>query len=214
MTDPAVKRAEHLFRLQALRTASAESCARPRAFLTAGPSEEIAWDPATTRAAIVTSGKVCPGVNTIIRELFNCLTYVYGVPSGNIFGVRNGFCGFREPLVPLTSEIISKVGEAGAPLRVGCAPVLSAPPLAVAPSQIHKHGGSILGMTRGGFDLEATLSAVREHKLGMVFIVGGIDAHQSAVQLQRGAAAARIKASRGGAQLCGSSSTGTLSKRL
>jgi len=126
---PGPKRAAHLFRLQAFRTASAESCARPRAFPTAGPSEEIAWDPATTRAAIVTSGKVCPGVNTIIRELFNCLTYVYGVPSGNIFGVRNGFCGFREPLVPLTSEVISKVGEAGSPLRVGCAPALSALPL-------------------------------------------------------------------------------------
>eukprot|EP00959_Pyramimonas_sp_CCMP1952_P218558 4571040-Pyramimonas_sp.AAC.1 len=47
---------------------------------------------AQTCAAVVTCGGLCPGTNTVVRELVNTLWFRYGVR--NILGVRNGYRGF------------------------------------------------------------------------------------------------------------------------
>jgi len=39
-------------------------------FLQAGARKQIAWDPSDVRAAIVTSGGLCPGVNVVIKTLW------------------------------------------------------------------------------------------------------------------------------------------------
>ncbi|KAL2491408.1 ATP-dependent 6-phosphofructokinase 2 [Abeliophyllum distichum] len=45
----------------------------------AGPRKQIYFDPCHVRAAIVTCGGLCPGMNTVIRELVVGLWELYGV---------------------------------------------------------------------------------------------------------------------------------------
>jgi hypothetical protein len=66
-----------------------------RAFVRAGPRARTYFDPSTVRAAIVTCGGLCPGLNNVIRELVDTLTFAYGVHS--IVGVPNGYWGFHTP---------------------------------------------------------------------------------------------------------------------
>src|SRR5690242_6202677 len=47
-------------------------------FELAGPREKLFFDGKSTRAAIVTCGGLCPGLNNVIRSLFLELRYEYG----------------------------------------------------------------------------------------------------------------------------------------
>jgi hypothetical protein len=59
----------------------------------AGPRETIFFEPHAVKAAIVTCGGLCPGLNDVIRQLVITLEE-YGVD--NIVGVKYGFRGFVE----------------------------------------------------------------------------------------------------------------------
>ena len=48
-------------------------------FELAGPRARLFFDPADTRAGIVTCGGLCPGLNDVIRSLFLELHHAYGV---------------------------------------------------------------------------------------------------------------------------------------
>ena len=61
------------------------------AFLAAGPRRRLFHDAPWCRAAIVTCGGLCPGLNDVIKALVNTLWYIYGVD--NIFGIQYGFKG-------------------------------------------------------------------------------------------------------------------------
>jgi len=114
----------------AVGTAAPEARPKPVAFATAGPRPVLYHDPSTTRIAIATCGGLCPGLNTIIREVVMCATYVYGVPQGNVFGVPGGYSGFygdAAKWVSLRPDVVSR---------------------------IHTMGGTILGSSRGGMDPE------------------------------------------------------------
>ena len=56
------------------------------AFVRAGPRSSIHFDAKTVRAAIVTCGGLCPGLNCVIRELVRALVYLYDVEK--IVGIR------------------------------------------------------------------------------------------------------------------------------
>src|SRR5271154_3640462 len=60
-----------------------------------GPREYIYFDPARTRAAIVTCGGLCPGLNNVIRGLVLELADNYGVTD--VLGFRDGFRGLVGP---------------------------------------------------------------------------------------------------------------------
>src|SRR4051812_21484813 len=60
-------------------------------FELAGPRERIFFDPAHTRAAIVTCGGLCPGLNNVIRSIFLELRHRYGVQE--VIGFRDGYQG-------------------------------------------------------------------------------------------------------------------------
>lgn len=118
----------------------------------AGPAESIYFRPEEVRAAIVTCGGLCPGLNTVIRELVMALTFSYGVKQ--IYGVPNGYRGFyEESLRPLDKETVST---------------------------IHRWGGTILGTTRGGFDKQRICDAIAEKKLNQIYIIGGDGTHRGA----------------------------------
>ena len=64
----------------------------PVSFEKAGPREYIYFDPAKTKAAIVTCGGLCPGLNNVIRGLVMQLFDRYGV--NRVVGIKYGFEGF------------------------------------------------------------------------------------------------------------------------
>ena len=97
------------------------------AYRRAGPRGEIAVDPAAARAALVTCGGLCPGLNTVLRELVVGLHELYGVR--HVFGVAAGYRGFYG-----TDEDHVRLDPA-------------------AVDDWHKKGGTVLKTTRGGFDL-------------------------------------------------------------
>lgn len=58
----------------------------------AGARETIYHDPSTVNAAIVTCGGLCPGLNDVVQGLVRKLED-YGVPDGNILGIRSAGTG-------------------------------------------------------------------------------------------------------------------------
>ena len=91
-----------------------------------GPREYIYFDPSRTRAAIVTCGGLCPGLNNVIRGLVLELADNYGVTE--VLGFRDGFRG----LVDGTSSRVRLSRDVVA--------------------DIHNRGGTILGTSRGDQD--------------------------------------------------------------
>ncbi len=113
-----------------------------------GPRDTIYFDPAAVRAAIVTVGGLCPGLNDVVRALVQALE-AYGVPRGNTLGIRYGFRGFfsaDHPPVVLTCDTVDS---------------------------IHLSGGTVLGTSRGGSDVRRIADAIGDLRLDFVFVVGG-----------------------------------------
>lgn len=125
----------------------------------AGARQEIYFEPADTRVAIVTCGGLCPGLNDVIQGLVNkCQDY--GVPEGNVLGIRYGFKGFydrkHKPIV-LTKRSVEG---------------------------IHLEGGTILGTSRGGADLKKIVKQIDLWGIDMCFVVGGNGGNAGAAALQ------------------------------
>ncbi|CAA6661552.1 unnamed protein product [Spirodela intermedia] len=120
-----------------------------------GPRETVFFEPAAVRAAIVTCGGLCPGLNTVIRELVVGLWDIYGVRE--IYGIRDGYRGFysSEPL-----RLDPKVVDGW-----------------------HKRGGTALATSRGGFDLERIVAAVEARGFNQIFIIGGDGSMRGAAKI-------------------------------
>lgn len=61
-------------------------------FVKGGPREYVFFDPQKVKAAIVTCGGLCPGLNVVIREVVMSLHFNYGATE--IYGVQWGYKGF------------------------------------------------------------------------------------------------------------------------
>jgi 6-phosphofructokinase 1 len=114
----------------------------------AGPRAKIFFDPARTKAAIVTCGGLCPGINDVIRAIVMELYYRYGVQ--NIIGIRYGFQGFipkyRHEVVELLPEGVK---------------------------DIHAIGGSILSSSRGRQEIGEIANALKRMNIDILFCIGG-----------------------------------------
>lgn len=114
------------------------------AYHRAGPRKQILFEPQNTRAAIVTCGGLCPGLNTVIRELVVGLWELYGVRQ--IFGIQAGYRGFYST---------------------------TRDPIALNPKMVHgwhKVGGTILETSRGGFDLHQIVDAIQTNAFNQVTV--------------------------------------------
>ncbi len=120
----------------------------PLSFEMAGPREKIYFDPSKTKAAIVTCGGLCPGINDVIRSLVMELHYRYGVH--NVVGIQYGFQG-----------LIHKYGH----------PVVSLTPDGV--KDINNLGGSILSSSRGRQDVNELVDALKRMNIDLLFTIGG-----------------------------------------
>ncbi|MBN2529745.1 MAG: ATP-dependent 6-phosphofructokinase [Deltaproteobacteria bacterium] len=117
-------------------------------FEKAGPREKIYHDPAWTRAAIVTCGGLCPGLNDVIKSIVETLYFDYGVR--HIFGIRYGFEGlipeFKHEPMMLDPDAVDK---------------------------IHEEGGTILGSSRGPQDVGRMCDTLERLNVNMLFCIGG-----------------------------------------
>src|SRR3984957_10353937 len=111
-----------------------------------GPREHIYVDPPRPRAAIVTCGGLCPGLNNVIRGLVLELADNYGVTE--VLGFRDGFRGLV---------------DGSAPLRLSHDVV----------ADIHNRGGTILGTSRGGQDPGAMVTTLERLGVNVLFVIGG-----------------------------------------
>ncbi len=114
----------------------------------AGARRRIYFDPSKVRAAILTAGGLCPGLNDVIRALVMTLHYRYGVR--NIVGVKYGYRG-----------LLPEYGHELMPLE------------AARVSHIHEFGGTVLGSSRGDMQPEEIVDSLERLNINMLFCIGG-----------------------------------------
>jgi len=132
----------------------------------AGPRERLFFEPSSFRAAVVTCGGLCPGLNNVLRSLFLHLHHLYGAKE--LLGVRYGFAGLDPdsptPPVPLTRASVGR---------------------------IHRLGGTVLGTSRGPVPSERMLTTLRKHEVDALFCVGGDGTLRGAHEISMAARAAK-----------------------
>lgn len=117
-------------------------------FEPAGPRRDLYFQPERVSCGIVTCGGLCPGLNDVIRSIVLTLTHGYGVRR--ILGFRYGYAGMssqrhEDPMFLEPDQL----------------------------KQIHQHGGTILGSSRGPQDLGDMVDTLVRWKVNVLFTVGG-----------------------------------------
>jgi len=117
-------------------------------FEKAGPREHLFFKPEDVRAAIVTCGGLCPGLNNVVRSVFLALYHNYGVKT--LLGIRYGYEGFNpafnHPQISITTDFIEHIQE---------------------------EGGSVLGTSRGPQPASVIVDFLVSKAINILFCVGG-----------------------------------------
>ncbi|WP_050028731.1 ATP-dependent 6-phosphofructokinase [Verrucomicrobium sp. BvORR034] len=117
-------------------------------FEKAGPKKRLFFAPAETRAAIVTCGGLCPGLNNVIRSVTRELVRGYGVRS--VLGIRGGYRGLDPAVGKAPMALTDDVVE-----------------------DIHKEGGTLLGTSRGPVAVTVAVEYLVKLGVDILFTVGG-----------------------------------------
>ncbi|GAQ90518.1 Phosphofructokinase [Klebsormidium nitens] len=129
----------------------------PTHFRRAGPREKVVFAGEEVRAAIVTCGGLCPGLNTVVRELVFSLWQQYHVHD--ILGIDGGYRGFyAKNTIQLDPK---KVGD------------------------IHKRGGTFLGTSRGGHETTKIVNSLEDRGINQVYIIGGDGTQRGALAIHK-----------------------------
>ncbi|VAH63582.1 unnamed protein product [Triticum turgidum subsp. durum] len=124
-------------------------------FRRAGPRQRVYFEPEDVKACIVTCGGLCPGLNTVIRELVCGLSHMYNV--NDVFGIQNGYKGFYSSnYLPMTPKSVN---------------------------DIHKRGGTVLGSSRGGHDTHKIVDNIQDRGINQVYIIGGDGTQKGAYEI-------------------------------
>ena len=117
-------------------------------FEKAGPRELLYFHPQEVRAAIVTCGGLCPGLNNVVRSVFLALHHNYGVRT--IYGVRYGYEGLNpamgHPLISITTDFVEHIQD---------------------------EGGSVLASSRGPQPAPVIVDFLQAKGINVLFCVGG-----------------------------------------
>ncbi len=117
-------------------------------FEAAGPRCDIFFDSSKVKAAIVTCGGLCPGINDVIRAIVMEAHHNYNMAA--TLGIRYGLQGFipkyGHEIVELTPQMVSN---------------------------IHEFGGTMLGSSRGPQQPEEIVDALERSNIGVLFVIGG-----------------------------------------
>ncbi len=114
----------------------------------AGPREKIFFDPAKTRAAMVTCGGLSPGLNNVLRSMFLELHHKYRVKE--ILGFRYGYAGMN--------------------------PANNYDPVVMTPDfvrTIQNEGGTVLGSSRGAEEPSMIVNTLLGRGINVLFCIGG-----------------------------------------
>jgi len=124
--------------------------------LRAGQREVLHFDPKESgaSAALVTCGGLCPGLNSVIREVASMLRK-YGVKK--IYGIKGGYkgCVLPDEWIDLTEDVIQ---------------------------DIHMMGGSILVSDRGNPPPEEIAKTLQSRNVRQFFVLGGDGTHAGAME--------------------------------
>ncbi|BBH08331.1 phosphofructokinase 3 [Prunus dulcis] len=112
-------------------------------FRRAGPRQKVYFESDDVHACIVTCGGLCPGLNTVIREIVCGLHHMYGVKK--VLGIDGGYRGFY-----------SRNTNSLTPKSV---------------NDIHKRGGTILGTSRGGHNTSKIVDSIQDRGINQVFLI-------------------------------------------
>ncbi|KAF7030530.1 hypothetical protein CFC21_042053 [Triticum aestivum] len=124
-------------------------------FRRAGPRQRVYFEPEDVKACIVTCGGLCPGLNTVIRELVCGLSHMYNV--NDVFGIQNGYKGFYSSnYLRMTPKSVN---------------------------DIHKRGGTVLGSSRGGHDTHKIVDNIQDRGINQVYIIGGDGTQKGAYEI-------------------------------
>jgi 6-phosphofructokinase 1 len=128
------------------------------AFDRAGPRARLFFEPSQTRAAIVTCGGICPGLNDVIHAIVMEAHHTYKIAS--TLGVRFGLQGFIPryglPMVELTPRTVSG---------------------------IHMTGGTVLGTSRGPQPVDKIVDMLQTMSINMLFVIGGEGTMKAAMKI-------------------------------
>ncbi|GMI84295.1 phosphofructokinase 3 [Hibiscus trionum] len=114
-------------------------------FRRAGARQKVYFQPDDVHACIVTCGGLCPGLNTVVREIVCGLYHMYGVKK--VLGIDGGYRGFyAKNTVHLNPKVVNV---------------------------IHKRGGTVLGTSRGGHDTSKIVDSIQDRGINQVYIIGG-----------------------------------------
>ncbi|KIZ06380.1 hypothetical protein MNEG_1567, partial [Monoraphidium neglectum] len=135
-----------------------EDATFPEWAIRSGPRETIFFDPAQVTAAIVTSDGLCPGTNDVVQNIVFTLTD-YGVAEDQILGIKYGLSGFyTKGAKPVTLTRHAVDG-------------------------IHLKGGTMLGTSRGGVNVEEVVRRIDLWGVNMLYIVGGNGGNHAAAAI-------------------------------
>lgn len=131
---------------------------RPLSVELAGPRSKIFYNPKQTKAAIVTCGGLCPGINDVIRSITMTLFYSYNVTK--IVGVKYGLRGLN--------------------------PNYKLKPVKLSPDKVKditSIGGSILSTSRGPQDPVKIVDSLSRFNINILFCIGGSGTIRAAEQI-------------------------------
>jgi len=134
----------------------------------AGPREMIYFEPQKVKAAVVSCGGLCPGINDVLRALVMELHFRYGVR--NIIGVRYGFQGliprYGHEFMELTPDVVKDIQDLG---------------------------GSILSSSRGSQDIGEMVDSLERMNINLFFVIGGDGTMQAARLITEETARRKLK---------------------
>ncbi|KAG6488590.1 hypothetical protein ZIOFF_049837 [Zingiber officinale] len=108
-------------------------------------AHKVYFESDEVHACIVTCGGLCPGLNTVIREIVCGLYDMYGVTK--VLGIDGGYRGFyARNTITFTPKSVN---------------------------DIHKRGGTIIGTSRGGHDTLKIVDSIQDRGINQVYIIGG-----------------------------------------
>lgn len=117
-------------------------------FEKAGPRKRLFFNPKQVRAAIVTCGGLCPGLNNVIRSVTREM--LRGYETSYVLGIRGGYRGLDprhgKPPIQLTDDLVE---------------------------DIHREGGTLLGTSRGPVDIKVAVAFLISQGIDILFTVGG-----------------------------------------
>lgn len=118
---------------------------------------QLHFDPKKVTAAIVTCGGLCPGLNSVIRELVLILN-LYGVEK--IYGIPYGYKG----MLKTTEWRLLTIADV---------------------ENCHQAGGTVLGSDRGNPEVPEMVDALVEMGVCQLYIIGGDGTHRGATAIGR-----------------------------